>query len=92
MGAFIIALCMLTDNAIVITEGMKVRVESGEDKIAVIRDVVSQCQWPLLGATAIAVVTIMFGLAFACFLTMIVVPVLYAIFFKVQEPSSDSVH
>jgi multidrug efflux pump subunit AcrB len=31
-------------------------------------------------------VTIMFGLAFACFLTMIVVPVLYAIFFKAHEP------
>ena len=56
LGAFIIALCMLTDNAIVITEGMKVRIESGEDKIAVIRDVVSQCQWPLFGATAIAVI------------------------------------
>jgi multidrug efflux pump subunit AcrB len=47
LGAFIIALCMLTDNAIVITEGMKVRIEGGEDKIAVIREVVSQCQWPL---------------------------------------------
>ena len=56
LGAFIIALCMLTDNAIVITEGMKVGIESGEDKTAVIRDVVSQCQWPLLGATAIAVI------------------------------------
>jgi multidrug efflux pump subunit AcrB len=56
LGAFIIALCMLTDNAIVITEGMKVRIESGEDKISVIREVVSQCQWPLLGATAIAVI------------------------------------
>jgi len=33
------------------------------------------------------VVTIMFGLAFACFLTMIVVPVLYSIFFKANEPS-----
>jgi multidrug efflux pump subunit AcrB len=29
--------------------------------------------------------TIMFGLAFACVLTMIVVPVLYAIFFGVHE-------
>jgi len=29
--------------------------------------------------------TIMFGLAFACVLTMIVVPVLYAIFFRVRE-------
>jgi multidrug efflux pump subunit AcrB len=56
LGAFIIALCMLTDNAIVITEGMKVRIESGEDKIAVIRETVSQCQWPLFGATAIAVI------------------------------------
>jgi len=56
LGAFIIALCMLTDNAIVITEGMKVRIEGGEDKLTVIRDVVGQCQWPLLGATAIAVI------------------------------------
>jgi multidrug efflux pump subunit AcrB len=56
LGAFIIALCMLTDNAIVITEGMKVRIEGGEDKIKVIREVVSQCQWPLFGATAIAVI------------------------------------
>ena len=56
LGAFIIALCMLTDNAIVITEGMKVRIESGEDKIAVIQETVSQCQWPLFGATAIAVI------------------------------------
>ena len=56
LGAFIIALCMLTDNAIVITEGMKVGIEGGQDKTTVIREVVSQCQWPLLGATAIAVI------------------------------------
>ena len=56
LGAFIIALCMLTDNAIVIAEGMKVRIEAGEDKIEVIRQVVAQNQWPLLGATIIAVV------------------------------------
>jgi multidrug efflux pump subunit AcrB len=56
LGAFIIALCMLTDNAIVIAEGMKVRIEAGEDKIEVIRQVVAQNQWPLFGATAIAVV------------------------------------
>jgi len=47
---------MLTDNAIVITEGMKVGIEGGRDKMTVIREVVSQCQWPLLGATAIAVI------------------------------------
>ncbi len=56
LGAFIIALCMLTDNAIVIAEGMKVRIEAGEDKLEVVRDVVAQNQWPLLGATAIAVI------------------------------------
>ena len=56
LGALIIALCMLTDNAIVVTEGIQVRIESGEDKLHVIRDVISQNQWPLFGATAIAVV------------------------------------
>jgi len=56
LGALIIALCMLTDNAIVVTEGMKVRMEAGEDKLAVARDVIAQNQWPLFGATSIAVV------------------------------------
>jgi multidrug efflux pump subunit AcrB len=56
LGALIIALCMLTDNAIVVTEGIKVRIESGEAKLPVIADVISQNQWPLFGATAIAVV------------------------------------
>jgi multidrug efflux pump subunit AcrB len=56
LGALIIALCMLTDNAIVVTESMKVRIEAGEDKLPVIRDVIAQNQWPLFGATGIAVV------------------------------------
>ncbi|MFO0830140.1 MAG: efflux RND transporter permease subunit [Phycisphaerales bacterium] len=56
LGAFIIALCMLTDNAIIVTEGIKVRIEAGEDKLAVVRDVVAKDQWPLFGATAIAVI------------------------------------
>ena len=55
LGALIIALCMLTDNAIVITEGLKVGIEAGKDKLEVIRDVVTHNQWPLFGATAIAV-------------------------------------
>jgi multidrug efflux pump subunit AcrB len=41
-------------------------------------------QDPFFSAMA---VTIIFGLGFACFLTMIVVPVLYSIFFNVREPS-----
>src|SRR6516162_2256696 len=56
LGALIIALCMLTDNAIVITEAIKVRIESGEEKLPVIADAINQNQWPLFGATAIAVV------------------------------------
>jgi multidrug efflux pump subunit AcrB len=56
LGALIIALCMLTDNAIIIIEGIRIRIEAGEDKIAVVRDAVAQNQWPLFGATAIAVV------------------------------------
>jgi len=55
LGALIIALCMLTDNAIVITEGLKVGIEAGKDKLEVIRDVVAHNQWPLFGATGIAV-------------------------------------
>ena len=36
-------------------------------------------------------VALMFGLLFACVLTMIVVPVLYAIFFRVEnEPAAPS--
>jgi multidrug efflux pump subunit AcrB len=56
LGALIIALCMLTDNAIVVTEAIKVRIESGEEKLPVIADVIKQNQWPLFGATAIAVI------------------------------------
>lgn len=55
LGALIIALCMLTDNAIIVIEGVKVRVEAGEDKLDVVRDVIAQNQWPLFGATAIGV-------------------------------------
>jgi multidrug efflux pump subunit AcrB len=56
LGALIIALCMLTDNAIIIIEGIKVGIESGKDKLDVVRDVVAQNQWPLFGATAIGII------------------------------------
>jgi multidrug efflux pump subunit AcrB len=56
LGALIIALCMLTDNAIIIIEGIKVGIERGEDKLKVVRDVVAQNLWPLFGATAIGVI------------------------------------
>jgi multidrug efflux pump subunit AcrB len=56
LGALIIALCMLTDNAIIVIEGIKVGIESGKNKLDVVRDVVAQNQWPLFGATAIGVI------------------------------------
>src|SRR5262249_5220023 len=56
LGALIIALCMLTDNAIIVIEGIKVGIEAGDDKLEVVRDVVAQNQWPLFGATAIGVI------------------------------------
>jgi multidrug efflux pump subunit AcrB len=55
LGALIIALCMLTDNAIIVIEGIKVGIEAGEDKIETVRETVAQNQWSLFGATAIGV-------------------------------------
>src|SRR5262245_178474 len=56
LGALIIALCMRTYNAIIVIEGIKVGIESGQDKLEVVRDVVAQNQWPLFGATAIGII------------------------------------
>jgi multidrug efflux pump subunit AcrB len=56
LGALIIALCMLTDNAIIVIEGIKVGIEGGRDKLEVVREVVAQNQWPLFGATAIGII------------------------------------
>lgn len=56
LGALIIALCMLTDNAIIITEGVKVGIEAGEDKMKVVRETVAANQGPLFGATAIGII------------------------------------
>lgn len=56
LGALIIALCMLTDNAIIVIEGIKVGIETGKNKLDVVREVVAQNQWPLFGATAIGVI------------------------------------
>lgn len=56
LGALIIALGMLVDNAIVVTEGMKIRIEGGGNKLQAAREIVAQNQYPLLGATFIAVI------------------------------------
>ncbi len=55
LGALIIALGMLVDNAIVVAEGMLVRIQNRMDPTEAAREVVDQTMWPLFGATAIAI-------------------------------------
>ncbi|WP_421850552.1 efflux RND transporter permease subunit [Oricola sp.] len=53
LGALIIALGMLVDNAIVVVEGTLVRVNRGEDAATASIAVVNQTRWPLLGGTIV---------------------------------------
>ncbi|MDV5083705.1 efflux RND transporter permease subunit [Vibrio diabolicus] len=55
LGALIIALGMLVDNAIVVVEGILVGLKKGRTKVQAAVDIVKQTQWPLLGATIIAI-------------------------------------
>ncbi len=55
LGALIIALGMLVDNAIVVTEGIVIKSLQGKTKIKAAEETVSEVQWPLLGATLIAI-------------------------------------
>lgn len=53
LGALIIALGMLVDNAIVVVEGTLVRVQKGESPAEASQSVVAQTKWPLLGGTVV---------------------------------------
>ncbi len=55
LGALIIALGMLVDNAIVIVEGMKVKMEQGTEALEAAKEIVGQNSMPLLGATVVAI-------------------------------------
>jgi len=55
LGALIIALGMLVDNAIVVTEGILIGLKKGRSTIEAASDIVKQTKWPLLGATIIAI-------------------------------------
>ncbi len=55
LGALIIALGMLVDNAIVVVEGLLIRYQQGMNRLEAAIDVVDRNKWPLLGATVIAV-------------------------------------
>lgn len=55
LGALIIALGMLVDNAIVITEGILIGLKKGQTKLQAALDITRQTSLPLLGATVIAI-------------------------------------
>ncbi len=55
LGALIIALGMLVDNAIVIVDGTLVGAQKGKSKKQAAIDIVQQTTWPLFGATCVAV-------------------------------------
>ena len=55
LGALIIALGMLVDNAIVVTEGILVGTRQGRPKLVVAREIVGRTQWPLLGGTVVGI-------------------------------------
>ncbi|MGR5238225.1 efflux RND transporter permease subunit VmeI [Vibrio alfacsensis] len=55
LGALVIALGMLVDNAIVVVEGILIGTQKGRTRLQAATDVVTQTKWPLLGATVIAV-------------------------------------
>jgi len=55
LGAFIIAMGMLVDNAIVVTEGALIRLQRGEDRTKAAVQPAIDTAWPLLGATLVAI-------------------------------------
>ena len=56
LGALIISLGMMVDNAVVITEAILVGIQQGRKKLEVAREIVSQTKWPLLAGTLVGVI------------------------------------
>lgn len=55
LGALVIAMGMLVDNAIVVAEGMMMNMQRGMKPVRAASTVVNQTKWPLLGATVIGI-------------------------------------
>ena len=55
LGALVIALGMLVDNAIVVAEGMQVRMEAGMKAVQAASEAVGKTIWALLGGTVIGI-------------------------------------
>lgn len=56
LGALIIALGMLVDNGIVVTEGILVGVQKGRDRVEIAIETVAKTKWALLGGTVIGAI------------------------------------
>jgi len=54
LGALIIAMGMMVDNAIVVADGIAVRMQKGMERKKAAIESASQPAWPLLGATVVA--------------------------------------
>lgn len=54
LGALIIAMGMMVDNAIVVTDGIMVRIAQGMDRKQAAIEAATGPAWPLLGATVVA--------------------------------------
>ncbi len=57
LGALVIALGMLVDNAIVVAEGMMVRMQAGMSASKAAGEAVGKTMWALLGGTVIGILT-----------------------------------
>jgi len=55
LGALVIALGMLVDNAIVVAEGMLIRIEAGMNPKQAASEAVGKTKWALLGGTVIGI-------------------------------------
>jgi multidrug efflux pump subunit AcrB len=55
LGALVIALGMLVDNAIVVAEGMLIRIQSGMNPTQAASEAVGKTKWALLGGTVIGI-------------------------------------
>jgi multidrug efflux pump subunit AcrB len=55
LGALVIALGMMVDNAIVVADGIAVRLQRGMDRTKAAIEAAALPAWPLLGATVVAV-------------------------------------
>lgn len=55
LGAMVIAMGMLVDNAIVVAEGMMMQMKQGAKPQPAASFIVKRTQWPLLGATVIGI-------------------------------------